>query len=70
MPNGYVTIEELKELEEENGVETKLWDHARDVVIHVKYYYKQVDEKWLHWKHDIMSAAPIADKGSTKIAVN
>ncbi len=58
MPGCRVTILELDELDEEEGVGvvTKIIDHARNKIVRVKYFYREEDGKWLQIKHDIFEA--------------
>lgn len=51
LPNCVVTIESIEE--SEDGVMTKLVDHARNHLVNVKYIYGLEDGEWLQVRHEM-----------------
>jgi hypothetical protein len=60
LPNCVVTIESIEE--SNDGVMTKLVDHARNQLLHVKYTYELEDGEWLQVRHEIGEVADWHDK--------
>jgi hypothetical protein len=55
MPDARASIEEIQELDD--GVVTKVVDHARNKLLHIRYIYAREDEgdnaKWVQIRHHI-----------------
>jgi hypothetical protein len=51
LPNAVITIDSIEEYDD--GVVTKIIDHAKKKLINVKYVFGLEDGKWLHTRHEI-----------------